>query len=170
MYNDIKVKESQSQIDFDKGCGYQMRISDYVANYILELLEENEDESVEIKRNDLANTIGCVPSQINYVLTSRFTPEQGYLVESQRGGGGYIRITRKSYNKESYIMHNIGDTLDTATAKSIIHSLSQKQAVQTNTLKAMAAAVSNQAYTVVPQAKRDQLRASVFKNMLITQL
>ena len=94
-------------------------------------------------------------------------------MESQRGGGGYIRITRKSYNKESYIMHimhNIGDTLDTSTAKSIIHSLSQKQAVQTNTLKAMAAAVSNQAYTVVPQAKRDQLRASVFKNMLITQL
>ena len=88
-----------------------MRISDYVANYILELLEENEDESVEIKRNELANTIGCVPSQINYVITSRFTPEQGYLVESQRGGGGYIRITRMSYNKESYIMHimhNIG--------------------------------------------------------------
>ena len=54
-----------------------MRISDYVANYILELLEENEDESVEIKRNELANTIGCVPSQINYVITSRFTPEQG---------------------------------------------------------------------------------------------
>ena len=66
-----------------------MKISDYVANYILELLEENEDESVEIKRNELANTIGCVPSQINYVITSRFTPEQGYLVESQRGGGGY---------------------------------------------------------------------------------
>ena len=85
---------------------------------------------MEIKRNELANTIGCVPSQINYVLTSRFTPEQGYLVESQRGGGGYIRITRKSYNKESYIMHimhNIGDTLDTATAKSIIHSLSQNK-------------------------------------------
>lgn len=150
-----------------------MRISDYVANYILELLEENEDESVEIKRNELANTIGCVPSQINYVITSRFTPEQGYLVESQRGGGGYIRITRMSYNKESYIMHimhNIGDTLDAATAKSIIHSLSQKQAVQANALKAMAAVVSNQAYAVVPQEKRDQLRASVFKNMLITQL
>ena len=93
--------------------------------------------------------------------------------ESQRGGGGYIRITRMSYNKESYIMHimhNIGDTLDAATAKSILHSLSQKQAVQANTLKAMAAAVSNQAYAVVPQEKRDQLRASVFKNMLITQL
>lgn len=78
-----------------------------------------------------------------------------------------------SYNKESYIMHimhNIGDTLDAATAKSILHSLSQKQAVQANTLKAMAAAVSNQAYAVVPQEKRDQLRASVFKNMLITQL
>ena len=69
----------------------------------IRIIEENEDESVEIKRNELANTIGCVPSQINYVITSRFTPEQGYLVESQRGGGGYIRITRMSYNKESVL-------------------------------------------------------------------
>ncbi len=69
----------------------------------IRIIEENEDESVEIKRNELANTIGCVPSQINYVITSRFTPEQGYLVESQRGGGGYIRITRMSYNKESIL-------------------------------------------------------------------
>ncbi len=150
-----------------------MRISDYVANYILGLLEENEDESVEIKRNELANTIGCVPSQINYVITSRFTPEQGYLVESRRGGGGYIRITRMHCSKESYLMHiihHIGDTLDAVTAKSVLHSLAQKQAVHTSALKAMAAATSNRAYAAVPQEKRDQLRASVFKNMLITQL
>lgn len=160
-------------LDFAKGSVYQMRISDYVANYILELLEENENECVVIRRNELANTIGCVPSQINYVITSRFTPEQGYMVESQRGGGGFIRITRMQYNKESYIMHvmhNVGDTLDTATAKSIIHSLAQQQAVPPNVLKAMAAAVSNQAYATVPQNKRDILRAAVFKNMLITQL
>lgn len=150
-----------------------MRISDYVANYILELLEENENACVEIKRNELASTMGCVPSQINYVITSRFTPEQGYMVESQRGGGGYIRITRMQYNKESYIMHvmhHVGDTLDTATAKSIMHSLAQQQAVEQIVLKAMAAAVSNQAYATVPQDKRDVLRADVFKNMLITQL
>ena len=150
-----------------------MRISDYVANYILDLLEGAEDESIEIKRNELAGAIGCVPSQINYVITSRFTPEQGYIVESRRGGGGYIRITRIRYTKESYIMHvmhHIGDTLDTATATGILNALAQKQAVAPNVLKAMAAAVSNQAYSAIPQMKRDNLRASVFKNMLITLL
>ena len=65
-----------------------MRMSDLVAQYILEMLEE-QDGSAEIKRNELAGNLGCVPSQINYVITSRFTPEQGYIVESRRGGGGY---------------------------------------------------------------------------------
>ena len=149
-----------------------MGTSDRIARFILDALE-SADGTAELQRSSLADRFGCVPSQINYVITSRFGSERGYIVESRRGGGGYIRITRMSYNKESYIMHNmhnIGDTLDAATAKSILHSLSQKQAVQANTLKAMAAAVSNQAYAVVPQEKRDQLRASVFKNMLITQL
>ena len=68
-----------------------MRISDSVANYILQLLQETNG-TAEIQRNELASYLGCVPSQINYVITSRFTPEQGYLVESRRGGGGYTRI------------------------------------------------------------------------------
>ena len=62
-----------------------MRISDSVANYILQMLND-ENGIAEIQRNELANTLGCVPSQINYVITSRFTPEQGYIVESRRGG------------------------------------------------------------------------------------
>ena len=70
-----------------------MRISDLVANHILRLLEQ-DGGCAEIQRNELAGNLGCVPSQINYVLASRFTPEQGFLVESKRGGGGYIRITR----------------------------------------------------------------------------
>lgn len=70
-----------------------MRMSDMVAQRILELLKE-QDGFAEIKRGELAEDLGCVPSQINYVLTSRFTPEHGYTVESRRGGGGYIRITR----------------------------------------------------------------------------
>ena len=73
-----------------------MRISDSVANYILQMLND-ENGIAEIQRNELANTLGCVPSQINYVITSRFTPEQGYIVESRRGGGGYIRIIGRSF-------------------------------------------------------------------------
>ena len=64
-----------------------MRISDIVARYIIDMLEENNGDA-EIRRNELAETLGCVPSQINYVITSRFTPEHGYIVESRRGGGG----------------------------------------------------------------------------------
>ena len=91
-----------------------MRISDSVANYILELLNQ-AGGIAEIQRNELASFLGCVPSQINYVLTSRFTPEQGYIVESRRGGGGYIRITRLKLSKADMIMHiinGVGDSLD----------------------------------------------------------
>ena len=68
---------------------------------------EERDGIAEIKRNDFANKLGCVPSQINYVLASRFTPEQGYVIESRRGGGGYIKITRLCRDKKSQIMHII---------------------------------------------------------------
>ena len=91
-----------------------MRMSDIVAQYITQMLEETGGNA-EIQRNELAQTLGCVPSQINYVLTSRFTPEQGYIVESRRGGGGYIRITRVHLDANSAIMHvvnSIGKSLD----------------------------------------------------------
>ena len=74
-----------------------MRISDEIAAHILHIMENAENGYAELQRNVLAEEFGCVPSQITYVLTSRFTPEQGYLVESRRGGGGYIRIRRKRF-------------------------------------------------------------------------
>ena len=70
-----------------------MRLSDEITAYILHMLDQTAGEA-ELQRNELAEELGCVPSQINYVLTSRFTPEQGYIVESRRGGGGYIRVRR----------------------------------------------------------------------------
>ena len=66
-----------------------MSLSSQITGMILEML--GSSGTIEIQRNELAQTIGCVPSQINYVIASRFTPEQGYIVESRRGGGGYIR-------------------------------------------------------------------------------
>ena len=106
----------------------EMRISDSVANYILDLLNQ-ENGTAEIQRNELASYLGCVPSQINYVLTSRFTPEQGYIVESRRGGGGYIRITRMRLSKSDMIMHivnSVGDSLDAATARAMTANLAAK--------------------------------------------
>ena len=82
-----------------------MRLSDIIADEINRMLDESGDGSAEIKRNELASHIGCVPSQINYVISSRFVPEQGYIVESRRGGGGFIKITRVHLDKSSAIMH-----------------------------------------------------------------
>ena len=98
-----------------------MRISDEITAYILHMLDMADDGEAELRRNELAEELGCVPSQINYVLTSRFTPEQGYVVESRRGGGGFIRIRRVKLGRgTSLLMHTVnavGSTLDSSTAR-----------------------------------------------------
>ena len=70
-----------------------MGITDMIASFIHDALEE-ADGVLELQRSDLAQRFNCVPSQINYVMSTRFSPERGYIVESRRGGGGYIRISR----------------------------------------------------------------------------
>ena len=149
-----------------------MRMSDLVARYIKDMLEEQNGEA-EIKRNELATTLGCVPSQINYVITSRFTPEQGYIVESRRGGGGYIRITRINTTPSAAIMHivnSIGSTLDKATAEIMLDNMLSRDIIDARTTRLIAAAAGERAYLSVPQQYRDSLRAAVFKNMLLTLL
>lgn len=114
-----------------------MRMSDLVANYILDMLDE-QNGNAEIRRNELAGTLGCVPSQINYVITSRFTPEQGYIVESRRGGGGYIRITRIKLDRSSAIMHiinSIGKTLDRATAEAMLTNMVSQEIIDKQTAR-----------------------------------
>jgi len=102
-----------------------MLISDEIAKIIEQMLND-ADGQLELQRNVLANRVGCVPSQINYVITSRFTPERGYLIESRRGGGGYIRITKVKVQRDNYLMHlfaSVGDTLDERTAAGYLKSL-----------------------------------------------
>ncbi len=147
-----------------------MRMSDLVAQHILEMLEE-QDGNAEIRRNELASDLGCVPSQINYVITSRFTPEQGYIVESRRGGGGYIRITRVKMDKSTAIMHivnSIGAKLDKASAEVMIKNMYSQSIIDLTTARLLAAAVSERIFKDVPQEFRDVFRARIFKNMLIT--
>ena len=147
-----------------------MRMSDLVAQHILSMLEES-DGNAEIRRNELANDLGCVPSQINYVITSRFTPEQGYIVESRRGGGGYIRITRVKMDKSTAIMHivnSIGNTIDKATAEIMINNMYSRSIIDLQTARIIAAALSERVFREVPQEYRDMLRARIFKNMLLT--
>lgn len=146
-----------------------MRISDLVAQYIIDMLEENNG-GAEIRRNELAETIGCVPSQINYVITSRFTPEQGYIVESRRGGGGYIKITRVQMDKRSAVMHlinSVGDSVDSRTATQIVQELLDRGLIALPTAKLISSAVADRPYSSLPVELRDTVRAAVLKNMLL---
>lgn len=149
-----------------------MKMSDLVAQTILEMLDDHNGNA-EIQRNELATTLGCVPSQINYVITSRFTPEQGYMVESRRGGGGYIRITRVHADNEILVMHivnSIGDKIDKVTAEVMIKNLYRQQLLDRKLANVMMVALSDRALATAPQNIRDSLRASIFKNMLIATI
>ena len=147
-----------------------MRLSELITRSILEQIEQSQG-SADIRRNELAALLGCVPSQINYVLGSRFTPEQGYLVESRRGGGGYIRVTRVTVRGSSALMHlvnSIGAELDSMAARVIIENLLHRQIITAEIAALMGAAISTTCYREVEPMKRDAVRASVLKQMLLT--
>lgn len=147
-----------------------MRMSDLVAQYIMQMLDE-QNGSAEIQRNELAGNLGCVPSQINYVITSRFTPEQGYIVESRRGGGGYIHISRVKMDRGTAMMHiinSVGSSLDKATAEVMLNNMLQRNMLEMQSAKLIAAALSDRTLSQVEQDKRDTVRADLFKNMLLT--
>ena len=95
-----------------------MRMSDVIEEFIKELFDDGE-EAIEIQRNELAEHFNCVPSQINYVISTRFKPTQGYYVESRRGGGGHITITKVNITKSNYLMHIISSMGDAVTAQEV---------------------------------------------------
>ncbi len=104
-----------------------------IERYILEMLDAEEEDFVQLRRKELAETFGCVPSQINYVLRSRFTPEQGFLVESRRGGNGFIRILKisceSSEEKLDHIDDLIGDYISERDARRILQALQERDLI-----------------------------------------
>ncbi len=150
-----------------------MKISDIITQTIIQLLDESEDGRAEIQRNELAENMGCVPSQINYVLSSRFTPERGYQIESYRGGGGYIRITRVRMDKPTAMMHivnSIGETMDATTARIVLDNCLNASLLSDSAATLICAALSNYVMAVVPPGERDRLRAAILKQMLLSQI
>lgn len=150
-----------------------MKISDLITAEILKMLNESEQNTAEIQRNEFANGLGCAPSQINYVLSSRFTPEHGYIIESRRGGGGYIRISRVVMNKSSALMHllnSIGSSIDTLSARVVVENCRQSGIIDDDKARIMYAAMSNNVMRSVPVPYQDRLRAAVLKEMLIVQI
>lgn len=145
-----------------------MRMSDMIEEFIKELFEEN-NEYIEIQRNDLAQKFNCVPSQINYVISTRFKPSQGYYVESRRGGGGNIRIKKVNITKSSYFMHiinNIGNILSNQEVDIFISNFLSYQLISQTEAKLLRVATSDNVLKI-SQPSRDEIRASIFKNMLI---
>ena len=146
-----------------------MGVSDLIAGFIHETLSEMNG-SAELQRSELASRFKCVPSQINYVISTRFSPEHGYIVESRRGGGGFIRITRVHMEPERLIMHTvntIGDEIDLNSAAALMANLLQSGAINENEAKLLMAALGDRALRPVPAVLRDAVRASVYKQMLV---
>ncbi len=149
-----------------------MRLSDSIESFIKTLMNEDATE-VELKRNELAEYFGCAPSQINYVLATRFSPDHGYLTESRRGGGGYIRIVRVVQSGAQRLMYlvneRIGDSLTEEETLRLISQLKEQRIVTADEAALMAAALSSRAMGVpVPDSLKDALRARMMKSMLMS--
>jgi len=149
-----------------------MRLSDSIESFIKTLLAEDAPE-VELKRNELAEYFGCAPSQINYVLATRFSPDHGYITESRRGGGGYIRIVRVVQTGSQRLMYlineRIGDMISEAEAVRLIQQLMDQKQITVQEAELMRAAISAQALSIpIPDQLKNAIRARTMKTMLLT--
>lgn len=148
-----------------------MGISDTIAEFINEMLKE--DSTAELQRTDLASRFGCVPSQINYVISTRFSPERGYIVESRRGGGGYIRIRRVQMDPKQLMMHTlnaIGNEIDFRSAQALLSNAVSSGAMSEAAARLMLSAISDIALKPIEPAGRDTVRASILKQMILRLL
>ncbi len=143
------------------------QLSNAIEKFIKELMEE--DTQVELKRNELAQHFGCAPSQINYVLATRFSIDHGYVIESRRGGGGYVRIVRMQPQSGQNLLHDlitrIGTSVDEETSVAIISHLMECGVVTRREALLMRAAMAQNALAL-PVSAKDVLRASVLRSMI----
>ena len=147
-------------------------MSEQIARMIEKMLEESGGE-LELQRNKLAGDVGCVPSQINYVISSRFNHDRGYIVESRRGGGGYIKIRKISFDsKTAFLMHMlsaIGDSIDAMSAKAMLVSLYDNNLINQRELSLVLASTSDRALIRIMQAQsRDMVRADIMKSLVLS--
>ncbi len=145
-----------------------MRVSDLIEEFIKDLFQD-ESDYIEIQRNSLAEQFNCVPSQINYVIATRFKPSQGYYVESRRGGGGHIRIKKISTSKNDYLMHiikNIGESITNQDVDILISDFLSYNLITAKEAKLLRVATSDNVLQLDKQTK-DKIRSRILKNMLI---
>jgi len=147
--------------------------SEIIEQYLKNSLMQSPMGIIEIQRNDLADQFQCVPSQINYVISTRFTFEKGYIVESKRGGGGYIRIQKVELTTHGsifdHIFRTIGAQIDQTASDGLLYQLSEAEYITLREAKMIQAAVSRD-ILVFKLPFRDEIRASLLRAMLTTLL
>lgn len=149
-------------------------LSDIIEDFIKELIEANNFRTIEIQRNILAQQFDCAPSQINYVLTTRFNNDRGYIVESRRGGGGYIRIFKvrsaMEDELERIINESIGENITLNKAFDLLHALSDRGVISLRELKIMQSILSDRALNNVSYDDRNRIRADLLKEMILSSI
>jgi transcriptional regulator CtsR len=146
------------------------RLSDIIEGFIKDMLEGTDENVLEIQRNELANSFHCAPSQINYVLTTRFSTERGYYIESRRGGGGCIIIKKINIDNNDYIReviwNNIGSEINQQLAEDYISLFLEREYITERESLLMRGAINDKTL-LLPQSIRDKVRAQILKTMLI---
>ncbi|MFD2131101.1 CtsR family transcriptional regulator [Pseudogracilibacillus auburnensis] len=148
-----------------------MSISDIIEQYLKQILHANEKKMIEIKRSEIADQFQCVPSQINYVINTRFTIEKGYIIESKRGGGGYIRIFRIEHQNEFELIDDIINMINPKVSQQgaidVLGRLREKKVITRREEKLLLSAVERETLAVALPA-RDELRARILTAILTT--
>lgn len=146
------------------------RLSDIIEDFIKEMFQENNESELQIKRNELANYFSCAPSQINYVLTTRFTEDKGYYIESKRGGGGCIIIRRIEFtnnkNLKELIVDRIGNSITYDNAINIIDGLVEMAIITEREAIIMKIAINDRVFGNIDTSK-NMLRANILKNIIM---
>lgn len=144
-------------------------ISDIIEQFILKTM--GDDESVDISRNELATFFSCAPSQINYVLETRFTVDKGFVKESRRGGGGYIKISKINLDNDEYvsnlILESVGEELSQKRLSQILEKLKNEKIISDKEKEIIFSALSDLSLAM-PFTIKDNIRAKAFKNVLTT--
>ncbi len=147
-----------------------MNLVDVIEQYIKEEVNKCDNDILEVKRSDLAELFSCVPSQINYVISTRFAPEMGFYVETRRGGGGYIRI-KKIPAYEDDIVNNIFDKIGNKMSQRVVNvyldALLDYNVIEKDTAKIIKVATSDKSLQNLSQEEKDITRASIFKNIIL---
>ena len=148
-------------------------LSNIIERFIIELFQDAKDNIIEIQRNEMAEYFECSPSQINYVLSTRFTPYKGYYIESRRGGGGYIKIIKVSIEDYSelneIIIETIGKSITKAKAYHIIERLYEENIISRREEEIIKVVISDSSLSKLVD-NRNELRADILKNILLILL